>query len=418
MSRTKILYFDYWTVGLKNFSYFDEALKANGCETKLLHLNSWRKIDGPKNQVLNKIAAYDITYYKTIWLYKVLKLEQPAVVVMLNSSFITDRAIILACKKLGIKSVYLMHGDVMREEFRDKTVQSVNKRMSIVHKSKMVVRQIRNIFNYLYSLVHYDWTYLFKLHPYRILIGTFHNPGSYMFFPPATFDIKPDVALVYGELDRQFFAKKFADHSFVRVVGNPELDDFFKRFTNLKDFKDEFFLSNGISVSRPFVTYIEEGIVENKFWTNQERLDFIREITEIVDQQGYQLVIKLHPRTAKGPYRSSLNNLAGAIVVDQIDFPKLMFFSEIIISHYSTTLIFPMLLDKPIIVPRWGRSANLIKLNSSKEVTFVENLDEFKTLMKKRSFQYDRAEFLNNVAPFRDGDTSKRIAKNILELTQ
>ena len=38
MQRKKILYFDYWTVGIRNFKLFDEHLKARGYETKLLHL--------------------------------------------------------------------------------------------------------------------------------------------------------------------------------------------------------------------------------------------------------------------------------------------------------------------------------------------------------------------------------------------
>ena len=55
MRQKKILYFDYWTVGIKNFKFFDQDLKDNGFTTKLRHLNSWRGINEPISQVIQGI---------------------------------------------------------------------------------------------------------------------------------------------------------------------------------------------------------------------------------------------------------------------------------------------------------------------------------------------------------------------------
>ena len=417
MKKNKILYFDYWTLGIRNFKLFDHLLKENGCETKLLHLNSWRGIEGANHAEIDGISCYDIKYYKTNLLYKVLKAERPTAVVMLNASFITDRAIILACKKLGIKSIYFMHGDIMREEFKETTVASINKRITQSSNIKKVFTHLTStVFNYLYSTGQLGLSYLLRLHPYKVIVNTYINPGSYMFFPPASFDIKPDLALVYGELDRKFLAEKFNDDNYVKIVGNPDLDAYFEREAQLSDEKEIFLSTNRIPLNRPYVTYIEEGFVEGNFWKNEYRIKFITEISTVCFEEGYNLVIKLHPHTAKGPYRSSLDLVKNVIILDQSDLAKLIYFSEICVCHFSTAMIFPILLGKPLIVPRWGESAKLLTLYSDKEVTFAPTLDAFRERIRKKDFRYDRTVYLNNYVPFRDGKTRERIAAHIMDL--
>lgn len=372
---------------------------------------------GPDFQEIEGIKSYDIRYFNTNLLFNVLVLERPSVVVMLNASFITDRAIILACKKLDIKSVYFMHGDVMREEFREKTIESVNRRISQIQKILKASRHLKTtVINYLYSIWRYDWRHLLRFTPYKIILGTYFNPGTYLFFPPASNEIKPDRALVYGKLDKDFFEKKFDDADYAKVVGNPDLDNHFKNLEHIGENKKQFYEENQIPIDKPFVTYIEEGIVENKFWMNEDRISFINEICEICSEQGYNLVIKLHPRSITGPNRSSFNNLKNVVLLEQVDFSKLMYFTSICVSHYSTMLVFPMLLDKPIIVPRWGKSANLLTLNSDNDVTFVSSLLSFRTHLREKNFNYKREESLNKFVPYRDGKTDERVANYILEL--
>lgn len=417
MTKKKILYFDYWTLGIKNFKLFDQLLKDNGCETKLLHLNSWRGIECSDHMEIDGISCYDIKYYKTKFLYKVLKIERPTAVVMLNASFITDRTIILACKKLRIKSIFFMHGDIMREEFKETTVESINKRITQSSSIKKVFTHLTStVFNYLYSTGQLGLSYLLRLHAYKVIVNTYVNPGNYMFFPPASFDIKPDMALVYGELDRKFLAKKFNDDNYVKIVGNADLDDYFKKQSRLRDGKEVFFNMNHIPLNTPYVTYIEESLVEGNFWSSEYRIKFITEISTVCFEEGYNLVVKLHPHTAKGPNRDSLDQLKNVIILDQSDLTKLIYFSEICVCHFSTAMIFPILLGKPLIVPRWDESAKLLTLYSDKEVTFVPTLDAFRERIRKKDFSYDRTVYLNNHVPFRDGKTRERIAAHIMDL--
>lgn len=417
MIKGKIVYFDYWTVGINNFKLFDTQLKNNGFETKLIHLNSWKGIQCPEYEQINGIDCYDIKYYRTNLIHKVLKAEKPTAVVMLNVSFITDRTVILSCKKIGIKSVYLMHGSLTREDFIEESIRLINQSF----KRKRLQRALKHIkgtvLNYFNSIILYDKKYLFKSHAYKILWKTFTDPGTYLHFPPSSFDLIPDLALVYGIMDQEFYRKRFSNYnSVIKVVGNPDLDKYFQEIENLSKDKDAFCKAQNIPLDKPYVTYIEEGLVEDRIWENEQRIKFFQEINAICQEVGLNLVIKLHPRTAKGPYRDSFDSLEGVTVLTQVNFPKLIYFTEKCISHYSTTLVYPILLNKPILVPRWGNSAKILAIYTDKEVTFVYSMNDFKKLIKDSNLHYDRNEYINNFVPFVDGKTSERIVNYILDL--
>jgi hypothetical protein len=418
MRRKKILYFDYWTIGIKNFKLFDEHLKAHGFETKLIHLNSWRRIEGPIHEIIEGIECYDVKYYDTIYLHDILKKENPVAVVMLNASFVTDRTIILSCKKLGIRCVYLMHGALTREEFIDENIKSINHNMKWVKFKRGAHHLKRTALNYLNSAFKYN-NGILTFHPYKVLFNTLMNPGTYLHFPPPAFDLRPDLTLVYGLSDYKFYTKRFQlPEESVKIVGNPDLDQYFRLIGYLGQDKGSFLESHHIPNDKPYITYIEEGLAEDQLWENEYRIQFLQEIGVVCKEAGYHLVIKLHPRTARGPYFNTFSRLKDVTILTNVNFPRLVYFSDKCVSHYSTTLIYPMLLNKPILVPRWAQSAEVFNLYSEKEVTFVPTLKKFKSLIRQHNFNYDRSEYINNIVPFQDGKTAERIANNIIALVQ
>lgn len=412
----KILYLDYWTVGINHFKAFDGVLKSRGFITKLVHLGSWRQIERPVFEVIDGIDTFDVRYYKTNLIHNVLEKEKPFAVVILNLSFITDRSIILSCRKLNIKTVYLMHGSLTREEFIDESIKSMNKNFRKIKFSR-ATKHIYTVLNFLYSTFKFDWRLLFKKHPFQIMFNTFINPGKFLHFPPPSFDLKPDLALVYGYEDLNFYNKRLMlDETTIRVIGNPELDGYFRNVHHLGENKSAFFKAIQVENDKPYVTYIEEGLVEDRIWENKYRINFFREINSVCKELGFHLVIKLHPRTARGPYFSTFSELHEVTVLTEVDFPKLVYFSEICVSHYSTTLIYPILLNKPILVPRWGRSSEITTIYSENEVTFVYSIDAFRRCLENGDYKYDRALYLKNYIPFSDGRSSERIADHITNL--
>ncbi|MBK7312094.1 MAG: hypothetical protein IPI93_15255 [Sphingobacteriaceae bacterium] len=292
VENKKIVYFDYWTVGIGNFKFFDQKLKDKGFETKLIHLASWKGLKEPKHQTIQGIDSFDITYYKTNRIYDVLRKEKPAALIMLNASFITDRTLILSCRKLGIRSIYIMHGALVREEYIDENIKIQNQSLKRNRIGKAIKHLKGTVWNYVYTIWKFDKAYFFKKHIYDVLLGSFLNPAKYLNYPPPAFDLHPDLSLVYGELDKAFYEKKnLIQGSTIKIIGNPDLDKHFKELSTLEDNKEEFFRQSNIPTNKPYITYIDEGLVEDNFWDNEYRMDFFKTIIEICNQAGYRLVI-------------------------------------------------------------------------------------------------------------------------------
>jgi hypothetical protein len=417
MQKGKIIYFDYWTVGIHNFKVFDESLRHAGLEVKLIHLGSWRDPNTPAYQEIDGIKCYDISYFKTKLLYNIIRDEAPDAIITLNASFTIDRAITMICRNLGIKLIYLMHGIMTREEYIEDSIRETNRsrKEGLLRK---VVNQLKGIVpNYLFSLYKYDKKYFFKSYPYKLLVNTLLNPTRYLNFPPASFDLDPDLSLVYGNIDFRFYERRLFDKkkSVIKVVGNPGLDSYFQQFNELPFERDSFLSQYNIPLNKPYVTYLEEGFVQDKFWTVDRWLAFCETLLDVCTQSGRHLVIKLHPRTANSPYLESLRRLENLSLVDRTNLPKLINFTDKCISHYSTTLIYPILLNKPIFVPRWGDSASLVTLYNEREVTFIDSLESLKANLLKQEFAYDRSQYINDYIPYTDGKTGERIVQAILE---
>jgi hypothetical protein len=416
MQKNKIVYFDYWTVGVHNFLFFDKKLKSQGYDTKLIHLSSWRDIIVPPVQSISGLACYDISHYGGKSIFNVLKREMPRAVVMLNLSLVTDRTVVLSCKKLGIKIVYLAHGSLTRESFIDDSIEKYNVALK-KGRLKKSIRQIRTtVWNYFNALIKYDWSFLFRSHGYAIILRTFIDPARYLIFPPPAFDLEPDLILLYSRKDYEYFLKRIKNRQTIKIIGNPDLDSFFRERPVLSENGNEFLSELNIDPEKPFVTYIDEGIVVDKIWDNQYRLAFVEQLAGACRETGHQLVIKLHPKSINTTENKPLYNIENLIVVEKSNFAKLIWHSSKIVCHYSTTLIYPILMGKPILVPRWDRSADVFSHNTVKEVTFVNSLEDLKKHLRSDFFNYDRKEFLEDYVPYNDGATDDRIVNYISEL--
>ena len=106
----KILYFDNWDKGYRNFLRLDSKFKAKGFQTLLLHTTSLtEKVDNPEKQI-EDLTLRDISFYKTKRIKNIILEEVPSAIVLLNLSFILDRVIVQICQDLGISVFYLAHG--------------------------------------------------------------------------------------------------------------------------------------------------------------------------------------------------------------------------------------------------------------------------------------------------------------------
>jgi len=376
----KILYFDNWDKGYRNFLRLDSKFKVRGFQTLLLHTTSLtEKIDNPEKQIEGLILR-DISYYKTKCLKKIILEENPSAIILLNLSFILDRVIVRICQDLGICVFYLAHGRLITIDNMGDVKAALGKGSLF---SKIKKKNIFSIYNYILGLK--------KISE----IGSFFKkiitrPTEFMTLPNHCKELDVTKSFVYYDTDYDLMTKEFGfPKNRVQVVGNPELDKFFN--TEIKD--KETFCSEELNIkSNQYVAYIDDGLPSTFGWDNDKWFEFMAEINEILKTNSLHLVVKLHPRRKVKELKSFFTK--NDITYHQdLDFKNYLYHSLFVISHYSSVIVYALILNKKVKSPRWGMSEGLIKQYPDQVVeyhadkkTFEEglfNVDVDQNLLKK-----------------------------------
>ena len=69
----KVVYFDYWINGIRNFVPLNKSLVEAGQKTMLFHIGSFRDRKCDEECIVDGILCHDIKYYKTKFIFNALK---------------------------------------------------------------------------------------------------------------------------------------------------------------------------------------------------------------------------------------------------------------------------------------------------------------------------------------------------------
>jgi len=367
----KILYFDNWEKGYRNFLRLDHGFKEKGYDTLLLHTSSLILEKSEEEKEIGGLKLKDISFYKTKRLKKIIKQENPSIIIMLNLSFLIDRAIIKICKDLDIKIFHLSHGKLIPKDSIDvvkSTVQNQSKGGLFSKISK------KNIFaGYNYFIEYPSLSHLFKF-----VLRASKNPMEYTLFPRYSNELNIDKSLVYYPSDFEIMVKEFGfPKNMVQVVGNPELDIFY----NSKLLNRETFLNQYLELgSYKYVAYFDDGLALIYGWDTKKWLSFLKDLNNTLKKEKLKLVVKLHPR----------REIANCIEFFQehdikyfydIDFKNLIHHSLFVISHFSSVIIYALLLNKKVKSPRWGLSKGLEEKYPKEVVAYYYKKQDFEKNM-------------------------------------
>lgn len=359
----KVAYFDYWTAGTHHFVAIDAALRAKSIETVFLHVGSLRgkTLD---EEVVQGVRCRDITYYRTRWIYEMLRRERPDVVMTLNTTLLTDRALVLAARALGIRTVHLMHGSLMGGDDPELAVDAENSRFQALSKKLRKVGKYLSwvIPNYLYSTFKANKRALLRGTPFRVIWRFATNPGRELTFPSFPEDCVHDKALVYSASDVDLFEKMGYARDAIVIVGNPKYDSILERLGRRSFAKEQLprDLQQRLGTGGRYVVIIDDGLPNSTplfGWTHEYRNKFHDDVSAALERQGYLTVIKAHPGTRMSDLRKP--NRDTAFLYQQLDFDALIYFAEFCVCHMSTVITNCVLLDKPVLTPTWGPSALL-----------------------------------------------------------
>lgn len=350
----KIVYLDIWEKGHRNFTRINDGFVHSGFETLLIHTGSFYNKDTAIECQMGSLLVRDIRYYGTTLIKKVLQVEKPDVVVMLNLSFVYDRAIVNICKSEGIKLVYLSHGKLISPLLIHEETEKLN---------ATIWKNIGRVFSRKNFLVLSNYLSSQKglkllTNPIRLIYNLLRKPANYLTFPKYDNELDADLILLYTQEDKELLTATFGfPEKKIRVVGNPEISSFMDVATKSKD---SFLVEIGLEPTSNYVAYLDDGMVCDKIITSDQWKESLSEIKSLTQSLGLQLIVKLHPRTNLSDY-SDFFQSHQVVALSDCDFKNFLEHSTFVVSHVSTTISYALLFHKRVLVPYWGFFATIGK---------------------------------------------------------
>jgi hypothetical protein len=358
----KVVYFDYWINGIRNFVPLNESLVEAGHKTMLFHIGSFRDRKCDEECIVDGILCHDIKYYKTKFIFNALKKINPDVIVTLNTTYILDRALILSCKKLNIKTVFMMHG----ERPIDNDIDTTIKKMQFSLKSKILKSKkylLTVIPNYIISSWHFNKRNILIMRPIKVLWLIFKNPGLSNFYPPFSNELIHNTCLVYAKKYINYYQKLGYNKSQIVVVGDSKNEKLFQlieeKFPLKRMLNSD--LNKVISSGNKYALYLEDSIQEDNSlrvglgWSYQYLGRQLADIEKRLKKDNIKLVVKLHPCTDK----NKIPKFNSEIIFAESDLEHLIYYSTFCIGNISSTINMAVMLNKPILIPFWGKSKML-----------------------------------------------------------
>jgi hypothetical protein len=356
----KILYFDYWTKGWFNFKDIDKKLKEKNHETVLLHVDSFRDVKYENFEECN-IYTIEIKALNTNMVFNALAELKPDVIITLNTTGLLDRSLVLAARKLNIKTVFLMHGLIPVGDKLENEIKLNTKINQISYKLNKSIKYLKYyIPNYLYSLYKYDYKLIFKFKWLEVLHSHFDKPYRTMYFPLYPFEILQDKCLIYSKAFFNYYSEVGYDRENIITVGNPTYNELFKKIEessfSLFNLPDE--VIKIIDKSEKYAVYIDDGLYIYSYdnWDYEYMKNHLKLIADRLLLEKIKLVVKVRPSTDIVDIFIDHPNI---LYYKDVSFYDLVYFSTFAIGHISTAMNIPVILNKPIIVPKFGKSKSI-----------------------------------------------------------
>ena len=410
-----VVFFDYWTRGSRHFLFLDKEFKSLGYTTLLVHAGSYRG-ERFKDHIcyVDDICCHDLLLYKNS-LIKMLKIEQPKLVVLLNNNTL-DKIIVRACRLLNIPTIFIMHGVLALEDGFKESAAMLDSIFSIRDRLKRTFKYVNFIKQYLHAATLKSLWGLGDLEIFLYFMRLAYSPGKTAMGYWQYKDSKATMALVYTEYFKRIFVNKlgYQDEQ-VKVVGNYNIDSLFVK-------NQEVLAEN---LTSKYIVYIENGFSRKDYQVKgyAESLVFkeIQSINDIFKKYGYRLKVKLHPSSDY----SELTALKGVENIDLIyncDLESLITHSSLVLGRTSSVLMMALAIYKPIIllsIPPLEFKYSIYKTHGfGKCVSSYAELEQL--VCDGTAFAADyldarSADIQRFVGPF-DGLASKRIFAEALSL--
>ena len=284
----KVLALDLDYSSKHRFTSLYPTFKENNFELKVIYDD---KFFFEKEKIIQGLLIKNISSYPSKNFLKILRIEKPDLVIVLNMNLLKLRSLNRCCKFLGIPIILLEHavtsvsGITNSKRFDAK--RALLKRYQRIINGDLIKDYflfIRYFFNTRSSFR--DWTSLL-VESFGKLIGKDVKTKDWIY----------DAYCVFLESDKNKLIHQYQnsiDKNKVFVVGNYDLNYFNMDFKNFNSFDDK--------TKSNCILYIDSDCVDRTFYKNIDLyFKYIKNINDLIRRRGFKLFIKLHPNSlAKG----------------------------------------------------------------------------------------------------------------------
>lgn len=416
--KYKVLFFDSWKGGIHHFLRLIPAFIASDFDTLLIHLGSWgNEPHIIKEEFICGLLVRDVSFYKNQQFNSILKLEKPNIVVFLSTATLAHRAFIRYCNILDIPTVHLFHGLVRVQKVDNGVIPyKINK----FAYTKFFATRLPKVINktlptYIRALVATkaggkDW---------KTFLGNLIHYITKPSIQKVAADAKTTICLVYADADRKYAMEKYSfTNDKIFAVGNPDLIQF--------DLQTEVITSNVLRSTNNCkqVIYIDTALRATGlvFKNDKEYLQHLSNAYEILQKQGFNLLLKPHPETKRLLDLSSLK-AQGMRLVENAELVTELRKSCAVFVEPSTLSIVPAIMGLPLALVQFGKAADLeygVVLTSYPRSFLLKNLNDFPLLLENFS-KINRKNPVRtwtklNAGPLPAEDMPKRVVSNIFNL--
>jgi len=368
-----ILFIEYTLESVAHYAAkIYQALRVEQEDVKaaVLHFDSVQKKGKPcKSIVVSGLPCFDIASFHTFDLTAILKQFSPRVVVMFNHSFLMDRAVIKACRKTSITTVFFQHGV--------QTARSQRREISV----RALLDKIRRYSKFGRYYWYVERRAVLRLGFWKFLVkAPFWNVSQCPDVPSD--ETHCDYAFVWGAWYRDLYVRLNGyepDH--VRIIGCPDLDDAVLTQYSGEETSVPNSGKQAKGHHKKIVLYISQPFVGDGLLERSAYHDFLRGLVKTVQQAGAILYLGIHPRDTQS-YTDIQQESDVKIVKEAARF---IHCADVVLGHFSSLHGAAALLEKPIVVMDTFRGMRLPIIPGVSELATwtCTSMEEIETAIKK-----------------------------------
>lgn len=336
--------------------------------------------------------------YSTKEIERLLKTENPDLIVFSFDTAPVARLFVKAAKRLNIPTLLIQEGIYHGDKYVKFSIR----------------RYLKNFFNVLFLR---EYNLIERLRLLREVIFKKIKKGAYSWGHAGCTKIA-----VTGEFTKNLLIAEGIDANDIIITGQPRFDELYteegKKNQNLIN-------PDKINILWTTENYVEAGICSKEEW--RESIETV--INSLKELDHYLLLIKVHPEEDSQKYEH-FKNMA-YIRVYENSLNELLRRCDVLISFVSTTAIEAMILDKPVIMlgffdftnKQYLRTVPYVKSGAAIGVYRKEDLvptikDAYYNEAVRKKLAEARKNFIYEHAYIQDGKASERVANLIIEIIE